>query len=73
VISIDATAKAIEAGKAIAANSVLIGAISAVKGFPLSPERMLDSLLQLVPAKARDINVRAFEMGFDEVTRSAKS
>ena len=73
VISIDATAKAIEAGKAIAANSVLIGAMSAVKGFPLSPERMLDSLLQLVPAKARDINERAFEMGFDEVTRSAKS
>lgn len=67
VISIDATAKAIEAGKAITANSVLIGAMSAVNGFPLSGERMLDSVLQIVPAKAKDINVRAFELGYAAV------
>ncbi len=66
LIAMDATALAIKAGKAIAANSVLIGAISAVKGFPLSRDRMLDSLLQVVPAKAKDINVKAFELGFQE-------
>jgi indolepyruvate ferredoxin oxidoreductase beta subunit len=66
VIAIDATAKAIEAGKAITANSVLIGAISAVKGFPLSKERMLTALLEVVPAKARDINVKAFELGYEQ-------
>jgi indolepyruvate ferredoxin oxidoreductase beta subunit len=69
LIALDATALAVKAGKAITANSVLIGAISAVKGFPLSRERMLTSLLDIVPAKARDINVKAFELGF-ETTRS---
>jgi indolepyruvate ferredoxin oxidoreductase beta subunit len=69
IIALDATALAVKAGKAITANSVLIGAISAVKGFPLSRERMLTSLLDIVPAKARDINVKAFELGF-ETTRS---
>ncbi|KQM11690.1 2-oxoacid:ferredoxin oxidoreductase subunit gamma [Methanomassiliicoccales archaeon RumEn M1] len=64
VVAIDATAKAIEAGKAITANAVLIGAIAAVKGFPLSKERVLDALLQAVPAKAKDVNVRAFELGY---------
>jgi len=66
LIALDATALAIRAGKAIAANSVLIGAISAVKGFPMSKDRMLESLLEVVPAKARDINVRAFELGYQE-------
>lgn len=66
LIALDATALAVQAGKAITANSVLIGAISAVKGFPLSRERMLSSLLEVVPAKARDINVRAFELGFEK-------
>jgi indolepyruvate ferredoxin oxidoreductase, beta subunit len=66
LIALDATALAVKAGKAITANSVLIGAISAVKGFPLSKDRMLESLLEVVPAKARDINVRAFELGFQE-------
>lgn len=71
VRSIDATAKALKAGKAIAANSVLIGAMSAVSGFPLSRESMLSSLLEIVPSKARDINATAFGMGFDEIRRSA--
>lgn len=67
LISMDATALAVRAGKAIAANSVLIGAISAVKGFPLSREMMLEALLAVVPSRARDINVRAFELGYQEV------
>jgi indolepyruvate ferredoxin oxidoreductase beta subunit len=70
VIPIDATAKAIEAGKAITANAVLIGAISAVKGFPLPKPRMVASLLDVVPAKARDINQKAFELGYQAVSSS---
>ena len=69
VVAIDATAKAIEAGRAITANAVLIGAISAVKGFPLSKGRVLDALLEAVPAKAKDVNVRAFELGYLAVKR----
>lgn len=69
VVAIDATAKAIEAGRAITANAVLIGAIAAAKGFPLSKQRVLDALLAAVPAKARDVNVRAFDLGYQEVRR----
>ena len=64
VVAIDATAKAIEAGKAITANAVLIGAIAAVKGSPLSKGRVLEALLEAVPAKAKDVNVRAFDLGY---------
>jgi indolepyruvate ferredoxin oxidoreductase, beta subunit len=66
LVSVDATALAIKAGKAITVNSVLIGAIAAVKDFPLSRERMLSSLLEVVPAKAGEVNVRAFELGYEE-------
>ena len=69
VVAVDATAKAIEAGRAITANAVLIGAIAAVKGFPLSKQRVLDALLEAVPAKARDVNVKAFELGYQEVRK----
>ncbi|NLI73383.1 MAG: indolepyruvate ferredoxin oxidoreductase subunit beta [Euryarchaeota archaeon] len=67
VIAIDATARAIEAGRAITANAVLIGAIAAVKGFPLSRQRVLDALLDAVPTKAQDVNIRAFDLGYNEV------
>ncbi|HHT74854.1 MAG: indolepyruvate ferredoxin oxidoreductase subunit beta [Methanomassiliicoccaceae archaeon] len=67
VVAVDATARAVEAGRAITANAVLIGAMTAVKGFPLSKQRVLDALLEAVPAKAKDVNVRAFELGYEEV------
>ncbi|MBI0584063.1 MAG: indolepyruvate ferredoxin oxidoreductase subunit beta [Methanomassiliicoccus sp.] len=72
LFALDATALAVKAGKAITANSVLIGAISAVKGFPLSRERMLDSLLEVVPSKAREINVKAFELGFESTRAESR-
>ncbi len=65
LIAIDAVNMAQEAGNAIAANSVLIGAMSAVPGFPLSKEKMLSILLERVPAKAKDVNQKAFEMGYE--------
>ena len=36
ISTIDATQLAVKAGKAVAANAVMIGAVAAVKGFPLS-------------------------------------
>lgn len=65
LIAIDAVSMAQKAGNAIAANSVLIGAMSAVPGFPLSKEKMLSILLERVPAKAKDVNQKAFETGYE--------
>ena len=62
--TIDATKIAIEAGKAVAANSVMIGAVAAMKGFPIPKDILLNNLVSQVPEKFRDLNVKAFEMGY---------
>lgn len=64
-ITISATSIAIEAGKAVAANSVMIGAIAAVTGFPLKKEILKSALLSRVPPKTVELNDRAFEMGYE--------
>jgi len=65
--TIDATKIAIEAGKAVAANAVMIGAVAAVKGFPIPKDVLLASLIEQVPEKFRDLNAKAFEMGYSAI------
>ncbi len=65
VMPLDATKVAISAGKAVAANAVMIGAVSAVKGFPLKKELLKEVLLEVVPEKSKDLNSKAFDMGRD--------
>lgn len=67
LFTIDATGLALEAGMAVAANSVMIGAVAAVKGFPIPAERLEETLLELVPAKFRDVNKEAFRLGYERV------
>ena len=62
--TIDATKIAIDAGKAVAANAVMIGAVAAVKGFPIPKDVLLNNLISQVPEKFKDLNVKAFEMGY---------
>ena len=62
--TIEATNIAIEAGKAVAANAVMIGAVAAMKGFPIPKDILLKSLMEQVPEKSKDLNVKAFEMGY---------
>jgi indolepyruvate ferredoxin oxidoreductase beta subunit len=66
--TIDATSIAIEAGKAVAANAVMIGAVAAMKGFPIPKDVLLKSLIEQVPEKFRDLNVKAFEMGYSSMS-----
>jgi indolepyruvate ferredoxin oxidoreductase beta subunit len=65
--TIDATKIAIEAGKAVAANAVMIGAVAAVKGFPIPKDVLLASLIEQVPEKFRELNAKAFEMGYSAI------
>lgn len=67
LITLDASKIAIEAGKVVAANAVMIGAVAAVKGFPLSKEALLEALKAQVPPKFLELNIKAFEMGYDAV------
>lgn len=65
VATIEATKIALQAGKAVAANAVMIGAIAAIKGFPISKELLKETLMETVPAKFIDLNSKAFDMGYD--------
>lgn len=69
LITIDATSLAIQAGKAVAANAVMIGAVAAVKGFPIPKDVLLEALRKQVPPKFLDLNVKAFEMGYQAVSQ----
>ena len=66
--TLDATKIAIEAGKAVAANAVMIGAVAAMKGFPIPKDVLLKSLMDQVPEKFRGRNVKAFEMGYSSMS-----
>ena len=67
IATIGATSIAEKAGKAVAANAVMIGAAAAVKGFPLPKETVRTALLDLVPEKFKELNAKAFDLGYDEM------
>lgn len=66
--TINATDLAIDAGKAVAANAVMIGAVAAVKGFPLSRDLLRKVLAENVPQKFVDLNLKAFDLGFEAMS-----
>jgi len=69
VMTIGATSIAEKAGKAVAANAVMIGAAAAVRGFPLSKDSVRGSLLSSVPEKFKELNAKAFDMGYDAMRK----
>ncbi len=58
---INATETAIQCGNARAANVVLVGVLAAVAGLPV--EEMQNAIRTLVPQKAVDVNLKAFDEG----------
>lgn len=67
LIRIDAEKLAKKAGAAITQNIVMVGALTATGALPLSKEDMLGSIRNNVPEKFVDINVKAFELGYEAV------
>ena len=61
--TVEATSLAEKAGKAVAANAVMIGALAGVKGFPISKEILKETLLDTVPEKFKELNSKAFDLG----------
>ena len=68
LVTIDATKIAIEAGKAVAANAVMIGAVAAMKGFPIPKDVLHRTLMEQVPEKFKELNSKAFEMGYSAIS-----
>ena len=73
LITINATDLAVKAGKAVAANAVMIGAVAAADGFPIGRDVLLDTLLETVPEKFADINRKAFDLGYEYYNSKEKS
>jgi len=66
-IMIDAAEIALSAGNFKAANTVMLGALSTVPELPFSHERLLTSIIGMLPEKLRDINRQAFKLGREAV------
>jgi indolepyruvate ferredoxin oxidoreductase beta subunit len=65
VYFIDGYAIAAKAGSVKAVNVVLLGAATAVGKMPFTREIMQEAIIKNVPQKFRELNQRAFELGFE--------
>jgi len=63
VYSFDATELAIKAGNSRSMNTVMIGALCALKKLPIDEDILLRVITEQVPPKAKEVNVKAFELG----------
>jgi indolepyruvate ferredoxin oxidoreductase beta subunit len=64
VYFIDGYSLAEKAGTVKAVNVVLLGAAAAASKMPLSKDALLEAIIENVPAKFRDLNKNAFELGY---------
>lgn len=72
IITVDASRLAKEAGSTVMQNAVLLGALTAGK-LPIKKESLIEALKELVPAKYVEMNVKAFELGYNYVKSLEKS
>jgi indolepyruvate ferredoxin oxidoreductase beta subunit len=63
----NATELAIKAGSPVAANVVLLGALAATETLPMSTDTIKEVLVELVPKGTEDMNVRAFDLGYEQI------
>jgi indolepyruvate ferredoxin oxidoreductase beta subunit len=70
VIIVEAAKLAREAGSILTRNTVLIGALAATGKIPFKTESLMEASRELVPAKYLDVNVKAFELGYEYVKKN---
>ncbi len=63
VFPVDALALAKRAGSVLTANVVMLGALSALKGFPIKQKVLEESIAARVPPKTINMNLTAFKLG----------
>jgi len=66
---IDATKIAREAGAIITKNIVMLGSLAATDVLPFDKKILLETILDNVPAKFKDVNKKAFEGGFKAIKK----
>ncbi len=68
---VEGTDLAKEAGEAMAANVVMMGALAGSGWTPISPDTFLKVLELVIPAKILDVNRKAFEVGMESTKQCA--
>jgi len=66
---VDAVKIAKDAGAVITKNIVMLGALEASDVLPFKKEILLNTILDNVPAKFKDVNKKAFEGGFSAIKK----
>ena len=69
LLIINAEKIAKEAGSIISENMVLLGAAVATPNFPIEKDLVIHSMKENLPPKSIETNLKAFEMGFEEVKK----
>ena len=69
LFKVDATKIAQDAGALITKNIVMLGALAASGVLPFDKKILLDTILENVPVKFKDINKEAFENGFKAIKK----
>jgi indolepyruvate ferredoxin oxidoreductase beta subunit len=72
VVVVEATKLAEEAGSVLTRNVVLIGGLAATGKMPVKIESLKEAIHELVPAKYVNMNMKAFELGYEYVQKKAK-
>jgi len=67
--TVDALQIAKEAGAVITKNTVMLGALAASGVLPFKPEVLLETILEDIPEKYKDVNKKAFECGMKAVKK----
>jgi indolepyruvate ferredoxin oxidoreductase beta subunit len=67
--TIDAVKIAEKAGNILSLNMVMLGGASAIPGFPLDKDMLLESMKDNLPKKSYTINLKAFQEGFISVSQ----
>jgi len=65
----DAVKIAKESGSVITKNIVMLGALAATDVLPFDKKILLDTILESVPVKYKDMNKKAFENGFKTIKK----
>lgn len=68
---LDAVKIARDAGGLVTKNIVLLGALAALDVLPFKSDILLETILENVPPKYRDINKKAFESGFKAIKKNS--
>jgi indolepyruvate ferredoxin oxidoreductase beta subunit len=73
IITLDASGLAKEAGSAQAANVVMLGALFGTGLMPIPVDTAKEAILSRFKAKVGEINIKAFDLGYDYVQKALKA